>query len=247
MTTSTHKQFDFAKYIQKNLEEYNRIVVYFNNILPWNRNFITLSETLINIILQVKTAFNITDTLDISTNICYINIYDDYVKKIQKSAYIKQNRVCALQMLGQAKSNLFGWSDQEDGDVLDKYMSQQNVDKYHHNIIDLCDIPWSHNFNYAVPHHSNIANVQLCKENIGVVTQCTNICKDTYIKETYVDYKLKLDAVTCFIIREYTSTTTTRVNIMLVVEFNEKTKILADKLEKIEKYINGIGHIIANV
>jgi len=229
MTKAIHKQFDFAKYIQKNLEEYNRLVVYFNNILP---HTITLPEKLINIILQVKTAFNITDTLDISTNMCYINIYDNYIKKIQKCAYIKQNRVCALRILGQAKSNLFGWSDQEDGDALDKYMSQQNIDKYHHNIVDLCDIP-------------NISNVQLCKENICVITQCTNICKDTYIKETYVDYKLKLDAVTCFIIREYTSTT--RINIMLVVEFNENTKILAGKIDKLEKYINDLNYIIANV
>ncbi len=92
MTKAIHKHFDFSKYIQKNLEEYNRLIVYFNNILPHTD---TLSEKLINIILQVKTAFNITDTLDISTNMCYINTYDNYIKKIQKSAYIKQNRICA--------------------------------------------------------------------------------------------------------------------------------------------------------
>ena len=34
MTISTRKQFDFAKYIQKDLEDYNRLVVYFNNKPP---------------------------------------------------------------------------------------------------------------------------------------------------------------------------------------------------------------------
>ena len=234
MTITARKQFDFAKYIQKDLEDYNRLVVYFNNKLPQtNPQPNTVSEILINIILQVKTAFNVDNSLDISSNTCYINIYDNYVKKIQKSAYIKQNRVCALRTLGQAKSNLFGWSDQEDGDALDKYMSQQNIEKYRHSIIDLHDIP-------AIP------NVQLCKENISVITQCTNLCKDTYLNESYIDYKIKLDAVTCFIIREYVSSTS-RINIMLMCEFNEEKRILGDKLEKLEKYINGVNYIIANI
>jgi hypothetical protein len=233
MTVSVQKQFDFAKYIQKDLEDYNRLIVYFNNKLPQpNTQPNTVSETLINIILQVKTAFNCANLMDISSNTCYINIYDNYVKKIQKSAYIKQNRVCALRMLGQSKSNLFGWSDQEDGDALDKYMSQQNIEKYRHNIIDLHDIP-------AIP------NVQLCKESIDVITQCTNLCKDTYLNESYIDYKIKLDAVTCFIIREYVATS--RINIMLMCEFNEEKRILSDKLEKLENYINGVNYIIANI
>jgi hypothetical protein len=166
------------------------------------------------------------------------------VKKIQKCTYIKQNRICALRILGQSKYNLFGWSDQEDGDALDKYMSQQNIEKYRHCIIDLHDIP-------AIP------NVQLCKENIDIITHCTNLCKDTYIKESYVDYKIKLDAVTCFIIREYIDTgslgqrdataSTHCVNIMLVCEFNEEVKILPDKLAKLENYINGLNYIITNV
>ena len=80
MTVSVHKQFEFAKYIQKDLEDYNRLVVYFNNRLPQTN---TQSETIINIILQVKTAFNVDNLLDISSNTCYINIYDNYVKKIQ--------------------------------------------------------------------------------------------------------------------------------------------------------------------
>lgn len=238
-----HKQFDFAKYMQKDLEDYNRLIVYFNNKLQQSN---ILYETLINIILQVKTAFNIIDPIDISTNTCYINIYDNYVKKIQKSVYIKQNRVCALRTLGQFKSNLFGWSDQEDGDVLDKYLSQRNIEKYSHNIVDLHDIP-------NITTSTGIrCNVQLCKENIGVITQCTNLCKDTYLNESYVDYKLNIDAVTYFIIREYvdngvTPVNISSINIMLVVEFNEEKRVLSDKLERIEKYINSINYIIANI
>lgn len=227
--TATHKTFELTKYIQKDLESYNRLVVYFNSKLK--KNIITPSKTISNIILQVKTAFNILDTLDISINKCYINIYDNYVKKIQKCAYIKQNRLCALRILGESKSNLFGWSDQEDGDVLDKYMSQQNVEKYRHSIIDLHNIP-------------ALDNVQLCKEHIGVTTQCANLCKDTYICESYVDYKLKLDPVTCFIIREYVDIS--RINIMIICEFNEESKILPDKLVKLDNYINGVDYIIAN-
>jgi hypothetical protein len=229
--------------MKKDLADYNRLVVYFNDKLP---QLMSHSDTISNIILQVKTAFTIIDTVDITTNKCYINIYDNYIKKIQKCAYIKQNRVCALRMLGQTKSNLFGWYDQEDGDVLDKYLSQQNIEKYRHRVIDLHDMP-------------TLSNVQLCKEYIGITTQCTNLCKDTYICESYVDYKLKLDAVTCFIIREYVDTICTgiespaqcngtcRVNIMLICEFNEETKVLPDKLVKLEKYINAVNYIITNV
>lgn len=245
-TISTHKKFEFTKYIQKDLADYNRLGIYFNNKLPQTKS---QAENISNIILQVKTAFNIVDTLDITTNICYINIYDNYIKKIQKCTYNKQNRVCALHILGESKSNLFGWSDQEDGDVLDKYMSQQNIEKYRYSIIDLHDMP-------------TLDNVQLCKEHIDVTTQCTNLCKDTYICESYVDYKVKLDAITCFIIREYVDTVctgiesptlynaiggTNRVNIMLMCEFNEETKVLPDKLVKLEKYINAVKYIITNV
>ena len=126
---------------------------------------------------------------------------------------------------------MFGWSDQEDGDVLDKYISQQNIEKYSYSIIDLHEMPSS--------------TVQLCKEHISSTTQCANLCKDTYICESYVDYKLKLDAVTCFIIREYVDTH--YINIMLICEFNEETKILPDKLVKLGKYINAVNYIIANV
>lgn len=237
--TTTQKQCDLSKYILKNLEDYNRISAYFNNKLPQT---LSISELISNIILQVKTVFNIIDVLDISSNICYINIYDDYVKKIQKYSYIKQNRVYALHMLSQSKSNLFGWSDQEDGDVLDKYMSQQNIEKYRYHIIDLHDL-------HSIPNPL-LSNVQLCKEHIEVITQCTNLCKDTYICESYIDYKLKLDAVTCFIIREYIESSSTGnpiINIMLLCEFNEETKILPDKLVKFENYITAINYIITNI
>ena len=102
--------------------------------------------------------------------------------------------------------------------------------------------------------------MQLCKENISVITQCTNLCKDTYLNESYIDYKIKIDTVTCFIIREYVATGCTgaqcndtgvssasRINIMLMCEFNEEKRILSDKLEKLDKYINGVNYIIANI
>jgi hypothetical protein len=247
------KTFEFAKYMHKDLADYNRLVVYFNNKLPQTNS---RSEIVSNIILQIKTVFSILDSVDITTNKCYINIYDNYIKKIQKSAYIKQNRVYALHILGESKSNLFGWSDQEDGDVLDKYISQRNIEKYTHSIIDLHEIPMINNVN------DELSSVQLCKEYIGITTQCTNLCKDTYICESYVDYKVKLDAVTCFIIREYVDTVCTdielavqrnatvgthRINIMLMCEFNEEMKIFPDKLVKLEKYINAVNYIIANV
>ena len=75
------KTFELAKYIHKDLGDYNRLTVYFNTKLSQSS---VNSEKISNIILQVKTAFNVVDVLDISINKCYINIYDNHVKKISE-------------------------------------------------------------------------------------------------------------------------------------------------------------------
>lgn len=223
-------QLDLAKYIHKDLENYNRITVQFNHKTA---HYIPLYERIINIILQVKTLYGVDNILTITTNKTYINIYENYVKKVQKSAYIKQNRGCILRVHGQHKSNLFGWSDQEDGDILDKYMSQQNIEKYQHNIVDV------HDFSLG-----GFADVNLVKELIQPVAHATNLCKDTYLSESYVEYKLKLDPITCFVIREYISES--KINIMLVIEMNEEKKILPAKLAKFVDYVGNINYIINN-
>lgn len=229
-TQQTTKKFDLTKYIHKDLENYNRITVYFNHKKAQHD---TLTEKIIDIILQVKTLYGVNNILTITTNKTYINIYENYFKKVQKSAYIKQNRGCILRVHGQHKSNLFGWSDQEDGDVLDKYMSQQNIEKYQHNIVDV------HDFSL-----SEMPEVNLVKEMIRLVAHASNLCKDTYLSESYVEYKLNLDAVTCFIIREYIDDS--KINIMLVTEMNEEKKILPDKLTKFVDYISNINYIVNN-
>lgn len=229
-TQQSTKKFALPKYIHKDLENYNRITVHFNHKTAQR---VPLSEKIINIILQVKTLYGVDNILTITTNKTYINIYENYVKKVQKSAYIKQNRGCILRVHGQHKSNLFGWSDQEDGDVLDKYMSQQNIEKYQHNIVDVHDFCLS-----------GMPDVNLVKEMIQPVAHATNLCKDTYLSESYVEYKLNLDAVTCFVIREYIDDS--KINIMLVTEMNEEKKILPDKLAKFVDYVGNINYIVNN-
>jgi hypothetical protein len=214
--------FDLEKYIHKDLEEYNRLVIYFNS------STIKTSNDIIDLLLCIKTGLSVEDIITITTNTCYINIYDNYVKKMQKIAYSKQNRVFSIRNMGQIKSNLFGWAEQEDADIQDKYVSQKNIEKYRYNIIDLTEL----------------ADVKLCKEKIDINTQCTNLCKDTYLCESYVEYRINIDTVTCFVIREYLAES--RINIMLVCEVNEEKKVLPDKCKKIVHMANTIRYMITD-
>jgi hypothetical protein len=213
---------DLQKYVHKDLEEYNRLVVYFNS------SNIKTSSDVINLLLCVKTGLSVEDIISITNNTCYINIYDNYVKKMQKIAYTKQNRIFSLRNMGQSKSNLFGWSEQEDADIQDKYVSQKNIEKYRYSIVDL----------------NELDALKLSKEKIDINTQCSNICKDTYLCESYVEYRIKIDTISCFIIREYLEDS--NVNIMLVCEINEEKKVLPEKCQKIAYTVNTIQYIIAN-
>lgn len=213
---------DLPKYIHKDLEEYNRFVVYFNSVN------IKTSNDIINLLLCVKTGLSVEDIISITNNTCYINIYDNYVKKMQKIAYKKQNRIFVLRNMGQSKSNLFGWAEQEDADIQDKYISQKNIEKYRYAIIDLTET----------------GPLKLCKEKIDINTQCSNSCKDTYLCESYVEYRINIDTVSCFILREYVADS--KINIMLVCEINEEKKVLPDKCHRIAHIVNTIQYIIAN-
>lgn len=214
---------DLQKYIHKDLENYNRLIIYFE---PKNT---VIHEYIINLLLQVKTGLCIEDIINMSTNVCYYNIYGNYVKCIQKQIYMKQNKTHILRNIGQYKSNLFGWSEQDDGDSLDKHVSQKNIDKYVQNIVDINDLD----------------SIKLCKENMQPYQTCLNFCKDTYICESFVEYMLKINAYSHFVIREYI--TNSRINIMLICDVNEEKKIIPEKLSNIKTLINNINYIITNI
>jgi len=212
------------------LETFNRIRVIFN----YEPNKF---QDIASILLRVKTALEIEQSINILLKRKHINITDSSIKETQKTLYKKQNRIMLDMPVTQGKSNLFGWNPVEDAPIIDKYISQPLIQRYIPDIISLDEYD----------------KLTFIKENRTPITEYSNVCKDTILTESYLEYKLVLDSATTFYIAEYYlpdsagASSYKKTNIVLECEFNEESRVNTQKLDLFAGRIRDINYLLGHL
>lgn len=219
------------------LSTFNRLRVLFKSHIQHPDT--NCPATICNILLQIKTYYGLDIPITISLKHKSTSIQDNITKESQKFIYKKQNKVLLDRQTNKGRSNLFGWHIVDDAPIVDKYASQPAMNRYKRDIVALDDMD-----NFIVVRELRVLD-----------TQYVNVCKDTSLTEQFISYELKLDsACTVYINQFYLAGTTSSVpttsspykktNIVLECEFNEESKVIQSKLDKLAKYISDINYII---
>lgn len=206
------------------------------------------SRTITDILLQVKTIFNIESPIIITNNLAQIDYTSNTTKLFKKVLYKKQNKLLLMNNTNKGKSNLFGWHPDEDAQVYDIYISQPPVARIKANIvsIDEYDEPCAESSGESGGKSGAETRLIFVKSNVVDEPKYNNICKDSIMEEMYISYELSLDSAYRFIIKQYYAAGGIYNKTIICLEccFNEEYKVMPQKIKKAKHYIQAIKYIV---
>jgi hypothetical protein len=201
------------------LDKYNQIQI----IIP-----VADMNTIPDIILRIKTYIAEPTQLSISTVVQKIDSNTGIIKSYKKQLYTGANIENFQSHASNGKSNLFGWSPDEDDRVLINYASQPNIPKYKLDI----------NTVHEIKNAESSAAICYLTCTYTAIDTCVQITHENCITETYIEYELAITNYCKVYIRVFQPESETgqcRIVCVIVCQIEEESHVIPAKLGLLHK------------